>query len=300
MRRRVTVWGFIGQSSQESLVKTKKRTTVELRKQDLPDPSGMETVAVDLGQGLLSELECPVCMEYMLPPITFCLNGHNVCTNCKPQLTNCPTCRQPFVNIRNVALEKLARQMKYPCTYRKFGCKETFPPGLITQHQTRCRYSPQRCPLDRLRKLKCTWTGNASEVKKHLKDTHKDQCLEYNGRHSLVLSGIKASCGYFRLLFAYNEIFYRHFQIKDGVMYATLQYIGPIENASKFRYKVIFVNKKNTESIIVTHAARSISENLEDIFNSGNCLKLHYDVVNRFTNENSDLTIGMEIFKIDN
>ena len=83
-----------------------------------PTKSSMECVAADLSMGLLGELECPVCMEYMLPPITFCLNGHNICNNCKPMLTNCPTCRQPFVNIRNVALEKLARQMKYPCTFR--------------------------------------------------------------------------------------------------------------------------------------------------------------------------------------
>ncbi|PSN35350.1 hypothetical protein C0J52_22156 [Blattella germanica] len=188
--------------------------------------------------------------------------------------------------------------MKYPCTFRKYGCKEKFSPGQIASHHASCRFSPQVCPLEKLRKVKCDWTGSVGEIKKHLKDEHKEQCLEYTGRHSLVLCGVKPTCGYFRVIFAHNEIFYRHFQIRNGALYATLQYIGPSENAAKFRYKVIFVNKANTECITFSQAARGISENLEDIFNSGNCVKLHYDIASRFVNDNEDLYIGMEIFKM--
>ena len=168
----------------------------------------------------------------------------------------------------------------------------------MAEHQAACRHSPQICPLEKLRKVKCEWTGSASEVKKHLKEEHKEQCLEYSGRHSLVLCGIKPSCGYFRVIFAHNEIFYRHFQIRDGALFATLQYIGPVENASKFRFKVIFVNKSNTECITFSQVTRSISENLDDIFSSGNCVKVHYDIATRFANENNDLFIAMEIFKV--
>jgi len=189
--------------------------------------------------------------------------------------------------------------MTYPCKYRKYGCWEAFPPELITKHQVECQYRPQTCPLDTLHKLRCTWTDNTSKIKEHLKETHKDQCLDFKGKQTLILSGIKASCGYFRFLFAYNEIFYRHFQIKDGVFYAVLQYIGPIEKASKFRYKVILVNKTNTESITVSHLARSVFESLDEVFSSGKCVKLHYDVVNHFTQENSDLKLAMEIIRVD-
>ncbi|PSN42263.1 hypothetical protein C0J52_20427 [Blattella germanica] len=240
MRRRMSAWGLIGQTPhhQEPLLRSrskKRNTMVDVVKVEATCKSSLDTISADLSQGLLGELECPVCMEYMLPPITFCLNGHNICQNCKPQLSNCPTCRQPFVNIRNVALEKLARQMKYPCTFRKYGCKEKFSPGQIASHHASCRFSPQVCPLEKLRKVKCDWTGSVGEIKKHLKDEHKEQCLEYTGRHSLVLCGVKPTCGYFRVIFAHNEIFYRHFQIRNGALYATLQYIGPSENAAKFR-----------------------------------------------------------------
>ena len=117
----------------------------------------MNTVANDLRQGLLSELECPVCMEYMMPPITFCVNGHNICPSCKPKVTQCPTCRQPFVNIRNVALEKMASQIEYPCVYWRSGCGEKFTLDLKKKHESVCPYNQYRCPLIKVssRLIKC-------------------------------------------------------------------------------------------------------------------------------------------------
>ncbi|KAJ4432539.1 hypothetical protein ANN_21162 [Periplaneta americana] len=49
----------------------------------------MDTLAQELLQGL----ECPVCFDYMVPPITLCENGHNICKICKPKLFECPTCK---------------------------------------------------------------------------------------------------------------------------------------------------------------------------------------------------------------
>jgi hypothetical protein len=60
-----------------------------------------------LNQGLIGLLECPVCMEYMGPPIHQCRRGHLVCSACKPKLPNCPTCRSRFTESRNLAMEKV-------------------------------------------------------------------------------------------------------------------------------------------------------------------------------------------------
>jgi hypothetical protein len=38
---------------------------------------------------LLSAFECPVCMDYMLPPYLQCQAGHLVCGNCRPKVTCC-------------------------------------------------------------------------------------------------------------------------------------------------------------------------------------------------------------------
>jgi len=113
--------------------------------------SSMNTVTNDLRQGLLNELECPVCMEYMMPPIVFCVNGHNICPSCKPKLAQCPTCRQRFVNIRNVALEKMARQIEYPCVYWRSGCAQKFTLDLKNKHESVCSYNQYCCPLIKVR-----------------------------------------------------------------------------------------------------------------------------------------------------
>lgn len=59
----------------------------------------------------ISELECPVCLEEMRPPVRIwqCKDGHALCDNCKqnPRIKKCPTCRGPFMG-RATILEKVA------------------------------------------------------------------------------------------------------------------------------------------------------------------------------------------------
>lgn len=61
-----------------------------------------------------SELECPVCLEEMKPPMRIwqCLSGHPVCELCRksPRVKDCPTCRQSIVG-RNTLAEKLAKSL---------------------------------------------------------------------------------------------------------------------------------------------------------------------------------------------
>jgi hypothetical protein len=70
--------------------------------------------ASQISKSLLDALECPVCLEYMTPPITMCSSGHSLCQACRPRLTRCPTCRRPLLGIRNYALEHLARDLQLP------------------------------------------------------------------------------------------------------------------------------------------------------------------------------------------
>ena len=56
---------------------------------------------------LASLFECPVCFDYVLPPILQCQSGHLVCGSCRPKLTCCPTCRGTLGNIRNLGMEKV-------------------------------------------------------------------------------------------------------------------------------------------------------------------------------------------------
>ena len=102
----------------------------------------------------------------------------------------------------------------------------------------------------------------------------------------------------FCFIFAYNEVFVSLFQEKDNIFYAVLRYVGPAENAAKYKYRVEFVNNDNTEGVTVMHLTRSSGEKLVDIFESGLCVKLHYDVVNRLADKMSRLKYKIEILKV--
>merc|ERR1712181_101133 len=66
----------------------------------------------DVMEQTRSELECPVCLEEMRPPVRIwqCSDGHPVCELCrrKPEVSCCPTCRKYIVG-RSTIAEKLAR-----------------------------------------------------------------------------------------------------------------------------------------------------------------------------------------------
>jgi hypothetical protein len=258
----------------------------------------MQTAVSDIGKSVLTELECPSCKELMVPPITFCLGGHNICNTCRPTVSSCPTCKQGFLNIRNVALENLSRQMRSPCPYSRYGCKETFSYNAIREHEAICDYRPQTCPVDDLRlKLICTWTGIAKDVKKHLQTEHKELCEDYNAQHLLLLPSSNASSYSYKFLFAYNEIFCYRLLIKRGTMYVGLYYVGAAENDSKYRYNVIVMDNEGTEGVVVKHLVRTATEN--DVFFPKNCLKLHRDLTERFRNEKGELSVLIKILRAD-
>lgn len=93
-----------------------------------PLPTGLAAAAgapSAMTADLASLFECPVCFDYVLPPILQCQSGHLVCSSCRPKLTCCPTCRGPLGNIRNLAMEKVAGNVMFPCKHSATGCGAT-------------------------------------------------------------------------------------------------------------------------------------------------------------------------------
>lgn len=94
--------------------------------------SATPSAAVSLASGglpgqtpeLTQLFECPVCFDYVLPPILQCQAGHLVCNPCRQKLSCCPTCRGPLTpSIRNLAMEKVASTLPFPCKVKQ---KQTF------------------------------------------------------------------------------------------------------------------------------------------------------------------------------
>ena len=249
----------------------------------------------DVNEGVLIELECPVCLEYMLPPIEFCKNGHNICSNCRVNMQECPTCRQPFANIRNLALENLTKRVKYPCTNRKFGCKETLPVDLIKGHEDVCRYAAYMCPF--VKEKHCPWADLRSNLKEHLLKYHGEDVKLQFEETSLIINTDSVELQGCKVIFAHNEIFYVHILRRVNNYYIVVRYVGTPENASKYGYSICFKKLDDTESITVCHVARSAAEDLDQIYQTGACFNLPLDVLKRFVTHNANLPYKLKILK---
>lgn len=120
----------------------------------LPLPTAMSA-------DLASLFECPVCFDYVLPPILQCQSGHLVCSSCRPKLNCCPTCRGPLGNIRNLAMEKVAGNVMFPCKHSNTGCPVTLVHTEKPEHEEICEYRPYTCPCPG---ASCKWQGGLDQV----------------------------------------------------------------------------------------------------------------------------------------
>jgi hypothetical protein len=251
----------------------------------------------DLSDNVLKELECPVCTEYMVPPITLCESGHNICNRCRPKMKKCPTCRQSLLSARNFAVENLAKKIKYPCCNRKTGCEEAFPLDQITHHQTVCLHRFYDCPLTKAPGILCLWQGPRSEIKRHIDINHKHRVTEAVTTLAVYIKEFKPTYKYCRVIYTLGETFYQQFAVSEDNFYFVVQYVGPEEGASKYKYEFTLQSLCGNEKIQVSQVTRSVKVNIDDICRSGKCIKLHYDVVKNFLEDN-DLKFEMCISEV--
>jgi hypothetical protein len=204
-----------------------------------------------------------------------------------------------------VALEHVATEVKYPCVYRNYGCTVIRSFDSIGGHQEKCRYVPQPCPVNKLNLGTCTWTGIESNMKSHLMMLHRNLLMDYSisdpyhFNSSYRISCVTLATKFCTLLTSHKDVFNSCSEIKNGIFYSVLQYIGPAADAAKYKYKLDFFNTKLAERLSVTLLVRSLDEDLNEIHNSGNCVKLYPDQYNRFANERSELSCSLGIFEVN-
>ena len=136
--------------------------------------------------------------------------------------------------------------MKYPCIYRIDGCSEIYSFDLIYEHQQKCQYGPQLCPVNKLNIGPCTWIGTCSSIKSHLKQAHTDICKDYYGRYQgpIHISGVTPDIGRDKFIFVGNAVFCSCSKIENGAFYSDLHYIGPAAETAKYRKRCDLVIRK--------------------------------------------------------
>ena len=234
----------------------------------------MDDLSRALDEDLLKDLECPVCMQYMVPPIKLCTNGHNICSKCRERVQRCPTCMGEFLETRNLVLENIARKLKYPCANRQSGCLELFSIEHITKHQAACVYGKIKCPLQLV--LKCSWNGLKYDVKEHVKSEHPRFLYEKSTFPDIYLSNTWA------VVYFFDELFTYHKEIKESRYYAAVQLIGTSSQASKYKCEFTLRVANGIEQISNTFLVHGYSEDFGTIFNSGKCLNLDEETVKNF------------------
>jgi E3 ubiquitin-protein ligase SIAH1 len=243
---------------------------------DSTNPDLTDVKPEDLEKSLLKNLECPVCMEYMTPPIILCENGHNICNSCRPNLDTCPNCRHPILQARNYALEDLCYKLNYPCKFREEGCEEMFSGVLIKEHQAVCHHGTHTCPLDRVPEINCGWSGEFRELVTHLESQHEDRICSDAKFHSPEINGSVS------IVLVHNEIFIFYKCFRDSKYYCVVQLFGTSVQASDFKYKVKLRAENKIEKLSQVNLVRSITEELDATFRAGHCVRLDDEVVSHY------------------
>jgi hypothetical protein len=258
----------------------------------------MENLTKDRNEGVLKALQCPRCKEYMVPPISFCENGHNICSRCRGKVKRCFNCQEPYLRGTNMTLEAIARQVLYPCIYKENGCQDSFPVNLILDHQDNCRYSAFGCPIVLVGPKICPWKGSLSQMRDHLLNNHNNYIWEGNGEHISKKTGVTATGLYNEVIIAFGEIFYVQFRGQDRNYYGLVKYIGPKGQAKEYKSSVSIVSKDGIEKVSACYATSSYVEDTEDVIADGKCLKLHFDVVRKLLDNDGNMYTSVEISKL--
>jgi E3 ubiquitin-protein ligase SIAH1 len=196
------------------------------------------TVSADVA----SLFECPVCLDYILPPILQCQNGHLVCSNCRPKLTCCPICRTPLGNIRTLAMEKVASIVMFPCKYSTSGCAVALLHTERREHEDACEFRPYSCPIPGSH---CTWQGSLEQVMPHLMKSHKS-IPTFDREHILCsVAGINMSrevdWGIIQSCFGHHfMVVLKKREFPDGqiMFFVIVQLIGSRKQAENFQYRL--------------------------------------------------------------
>ncbi|CAI4229483.1 unnamed protein product [Auanema sp. JU1783] len=244
----------------------------------------------------LSVFECPVCLEYMLPPYLQCNSGHLVCGNCRPKLQCCPTCRGSIPNVRNLGLEKIANTIRFPCKFASSGCVLVFYHQEKVEHEESCEYRPYGCPCPG---ASCKWQGALSEVMDHLKKIHKS-ITTLQGEDIVFLAtdiNLPGAVDWVMMqsCFGYNFMLVLEKQDRDQgqqMFYAVVQLIGAKKEAELFMYRLELSTMRRRLAWEAT--PRSIHEGVAQAIQQSDCLAFDTSTAQLFA-ENGNLGINVTI-----
>lgn len=221
-------------------------------------------MAESLERSLISVLECPMCDNYMSPPIRQCQKGHTFCQECFQKLDSCSICRsQKDPSARCVILETIHSKLIVPCKNAIFGCEFACRGVNILKHQESCQFRRRTCPLRNYDN--CPWRSTNSKMEAHLRAKHATSF--YTNRWQMLLAYDFRKINYnhyiYAIILAFNEffritwdvdeitgrykiIYYYYMSLNPpfaccaGMTRWAVYFLGPVDKARNFSYKLRF------------------------------------------------------------
>ncbi|MBN3278169.1 SIAH2 ligase, partial [Polyodon spathula] len=275
---------------------------------------------------LTAVFECPVCFDYVLPPILQCQAGHLVCNQCRQKLSCCPTCRGPLTpSIRNLAMEKVASTLPFPCKelsplqclfgrtmcpgrqvcqalpmqgrkYASAGCLLSLHHSEKPEHEEVCEFRPYTCPCPG---ASCKWQGSLEAVMPHLMHAHKS-ITTLQGEDIVFLATdinlpgavdwvMMQSCfgHHFMLVLEKQEKYEGHQQF-----FAIVLLIGTRKQAENFAYRLEL--NGNRRRLTWEATPRSIHDGVASAIMNSDCLVFDTSIAHLFA-DNGNLGINVTI-----
>ena len=265
----------------------------------LSSPRQVHSISVQSPDDLAYLFECPVCFDYVLPPILQCNSGHLICSSCRPKVQCCPSCRGPLGSIRNLAMEKVAENVRFPCKYCNSGCVLRLLHTEKREHEDVCEFRPYACPCPG---TSCKWHGSLDEVLGHLIHTHKS-ITTLHGEDIVFLATdinlpgavdwVMMQCCFehnFMLVLEKQERHENHQQF-----FAIVQIIGTQKQAENFTYKLELSG--HGRRLTWEAKPRSIHEGVASTIGNNDCLIFETSMVQHF-GENGNLPINVTISRV--
>lgn len=271
------------------------------RKRDSNDDRREPFSVHDFNQNLLRLLECPVCLEWMEPPISQCRRGHLVCGRCRTRLSACPVCRTPFSSVRNRAMEGVAEMLRYPCRH---GCGREVRLRRRGPHESSCTARRYQCPAP-----DCTRHPllQRDELMHHFQCKHLP-ILKIGRKHKFSMK-VNAEQHDTWLIMTLDEYFHMRVDvdIRTWGVIVYVSYIGPKKNANHFYYEVTVQGQHNSRKLVYTRTTHSDLESSSVNVSRQDCFHLTLDqalnflrIKNRHCEPDKFLDFDVEITKSDN
>lgn len=231
-----------------------------------------QVLTVDDDNVLLKIIECPVCFEYMVPPIAQCLAGHSFCGSHKEQFNICPAgCQSAIGETRNYSLESMTGSIEYPCKFNKHGCSYSSNAKQIKDHENSCLCGPVKCIVD-----SCNWENKFSDLKVHLLDQHKDNILELDSITYIMDEEQLDECESY-VFITEDNIFKLYFAKDNDTFVWSLQLVSNDADSSLYMLELDFTSR-NKEKIYMRKLCGNLAKNTDNDSN----IELHMTQLRAF------------------